>query len=290
MIDLKRLAPQFRALLTPEFLAGTAPLGPDVKTHEKEFVRPDGFDKPNIEHLIGIVEKAMEKYPGGRPRAIESDQWLAPRVHATLRLTRREAGDPTVWNYLAAVHLEHYVRWRWADEGNGKIVPERFLCGEYNKHAIARLWWGAELTRNGPDYTVTRHLFVNQDLQNSWVKTRLFRHRPTALASLRLLSTYKDGEFADSNTIRDLVKSFNMALTTTMLDAVAPSIDVDAQSVRDWCQEDVDETTMFEAMPDGPAEAPIDEAHIIAVTELLKRVVSKTKFTKRERGAAKVSV
>jgi hypothetical protein len=217
-----------------------------------------------------------------REQKEESDRWLAPRVHATLRLTRREAGDPGVWSYLAIVLLEEYVRWRWkgADES---VAAERFQCGELNKHAIARLWWGAELTRNGPDYAATQLLFVNQDLQNSWVKTKLFRHRPTAIASLRLLSTYNGGQFADSDTIRTLVKSFNMALTTTMLDAVAPSREVDAQTLREWCQEDVDETTMFEEMPSGPAEERVDEQGISAVTELLKRVVSKTRFIKRKR-------
>jgi len=127
-------------------------------------------------------------------------------------------------------------------------------------------------------------LFVNQDLQNSWVKTRLFRHRATAIASLRLLSTYNTGDFADSDTIRDLIKSFNMALTSTMLDTVAPSMNVDAQSVREWCEDDVDETTMFEEMPVGPAEQPVEEDHVQAVTELLRRVISKTRFSKRKRG------
>lgn len=285
-MKLKHLAPQFRTLLTPEFLAGTARLGADLSIHERAFVRPKGRDVPEVDHLVCIANKAMEKFHGERSSIIGSDQWLAPRVHASLRLTRREAGDPTVWNYLATVPLEAYVRWRWSDEDAMTVGAERFLCGEYNKHAIARLWWGAELTRNGSDYAATRLLFVNQDLQNSWVKTRLFRHRPTAIASLRLLSTFNEGEFADSDIIRDLVKSFNMALTTTMLDAVAPSGDVDSASLRDWCGEAVDETRWFDAEPEGPPETPVPAAHIADVTELLRRVVSKTRFQKRKRSRA----
>jgi hypothetical protein len=279
-MELKRLAPQFRTLVTPDFLKGDTPLGPALAPHIKEFHRP-GEKKPDTDHLSGIVAKAMEKF--SETKREESDRWLAPRVHATLRLTRREAGDPGIWSYLAVEVVSDYVRWRWKGT-DGAVAAERFVCGEYNKHGLARLWWGAELTRNGSDYSPTGLLFVNQDLQNSWVKTRLFRHRPTAVASLRLLSTYDDGQFADSDTIRDLVKSFNMALTTTMLDAVAPSVDVDAQSIREWCEEDVDETIMFEDMPIGPAEQSLEEEHIQAVTELLKRVISKTRFTKRKRG------
>ena len=40
---------------------------------------------------------------------------------------------------------------------------------------------------------------------------------------------------------------------------------------------------MYEEMPVGPPEAPVDEAHILAVTELLRRVISKTRFAKRKR-------
>jgi hypothetical protein len=280
MIELKRLAPQFRTLVTADFLVNKAAIDGSLATHVME---PEHQRKSDLEHLVNIVSKAIEKF--SETKRGESDQWLAPRVHATLRLTRREAGDPGVWNYVGICVLEEYVRWRWQADTNA-VAAERFVCGEYNKHAVARLWWGAELTRNGPDYMSTQLLFKNQDVQNSWVKTRLFRHRPTALASLRLLSTYNNGEFADSNTIRDLIKSFNMALTTTMLDAVAPSTDVDAQSVREWCAKPVDETTMYEDMPIGPDEPPVDEQHIEAVTDLLRRVVSKTHFTNRKHSAA----
>lgn len=30
-----------------------------------------------------------------------ADAWLAPRLHATLRLTRQEAADRRLWNHLA---------------------------------------------------------------------------------------------------------------------------------------------------------------------------------------------
>jgi alkanesulfonate monooxygenase SsuD/methylene tetrahydromethanopterin reductase-like flavin-dependent oxidoreductase (luciferase family) len=281
-MELKLLAPQFRSLMTPDFLTGKSRICQTITLHVKDFQRGFSAKKPDPEHLLNIVEKAMQKF--SENKRDESDRWLAPRVHATLRLTRREAAESGLWSYLSVEILQDYVRWRWKGDDE-TVAPERFLCGQFNKHAIARLWWGAELTRNGADYSGASLLFTNQDLQNIWVKTRLFRHRPTAIASLRLLSTFENGEFADSNTIRDLIKSFNMAITTTMLDAVAPSLDVDAATIRDWCEEDVDETTMFEEMPVGPPEQPVYEEHIEAVTELLKRVIRKTRFVKRRRSS-----
>ncbi|MEX0716592.1 MAG: DUF6339 family protein [Planctomycetaceae bacterium] len=276
--SLWRLAPQFRSEITGDFLIGRAAL--DVAKHMQPFHR--GVD---LTPLINIVDKAMLKFGAARPE--ESDQWLAPRVHATLRLTRMEAADQRVWDFLAVVTLQNYVRWRWAqpDDTNGtdKVGPERFSGREMNKHAVARLWWGAELTRNGSSYNDTSLLFVKQDIQNSWFKTRLFRHRPTAIASLRLLSQFNDGDFATDDQQRDLVKSFNIALTTTMLDAVAESPCVDSDAVREWIAVQPDETLMFDELPVGPPEEAIDEGAISAVRELLDRVVSRTRFAKRDR-------
>jgi len=82
------------------------------------------------------MTKAMQKFTDSKRE--ESDRWLAPRVHATMRLTRREAGEPGLWSYLAVQVLEDYIRWRWKG-AEGIVAPERFVCGEFNKHAVARL-------------------------------------------------------------------------------------------------------------------------------------------------------
>lgn len=60
--------------------------------------------------LRAVVAHAMRRLA---PEA--SDAWLAPRMHATVRLTRREAADLRAWHDRAAVALPDYVRWRWRD-------------------------------------------------------------------------------------------------------------------------------------------------------------------------------
>ena len=222
---LHRLNPQFRLLLSEDFLAGRTTI--DVAKYTKGLRR-----EIDVKHLVSIVDKAIDKFDSAKRE--ESDRWLAPRVHAALRLTRREAADQGIWDWLAIGPLQHYVRWRWM--GDDRVGAERFAGREFNKHSVARLWWGAELTRNGSDYSATTMLFVKQDIQNSWFKTKLFRHRPTAIASLALLSTFSNGDFAGDEQ-RDLVKSLNVALTTTMLDAVATSAAVDADAMKEWCSE-----------------------------------------------------
>jgi hypothetical protein len=107
-----------------------------------------------------------------------------------------------------------------------------------------------------------------------------------------VLSNLNNGEFATSDQIRDLVKSFNMALTTTLLDSVALDPGPDAAAVCQWCAEQVDETKWYDAEPEGPQEAEVTSESVEAVGQLLQRVISKTRFARRKRqeGAREVQL
>lgn len=268
---LRKLQPQFRGKLSEEFLKGAIAL--DVTAFE-ENADPAECD---LTPLVNTVETAMRKFSASDK--VASDQWLAPRVHAALRLTRRQASEYGIWEWLAVSLLEGYVRWRWA-KNDGNVVAERFSTSDMNRQAIARLWWGAELTRNGSDYSATPILFHTQDLQNVWSVARFFRNRPVAIAALRFLQTFNDGEFASGAQIKTLGKGFNSILTTTVLDAVAASTPVDVFAVADWQmdEESCDETKWDSDLPEGPPENKCDESDIQSVQELLDHVVRVTKF------------
>jgi len=266
---LHTLDPQARHLISEDFMTGAA--SPDWNKYIKEFDRP-----VDLEPLRRIVAAARELYdddPAG------SDAWLAPRVHATLRLTRREASDSKVWNFLTVVGMPDYVRWRWVGD-KGRL--SRFVGPEY-KQALSRLWWGAELTRNGADYSQTNTLFANQDFQNSWARLNLFHHRVASVAAATLLSTFNNGQMATSDQIRQLVKGLNMILTTTMLDAVAPSPAPDVDAIEDWINDVPDETAYLAELPVGPAESSVPPASIDAVVQLLRHTSEATSFFKRAR-------
>ena len=51
----------------------------------------------DVEPLVAMIDEAMRRF---RSSPDKSDAWLAPRVHATIRLSRREAADRRIWNYL----------------------------------------------------------------------------------------------------------------------------------------------------------------------------------------------
>ena len=93
-----------------------------------------------------LFDEAMERFADEPTKA---DAWLPPRLHATLRLTRREAADARLWNFIALRLAPDYVRWRHPPRASANNpVPQtnrsRFV-GSFHTQAISRLWWAAEM-------------------------------------------------------------------------------------------------------------------------------------------------
>jgi len=270
---LKLLEPAARSFITENFCNEDGATI-NLANYAKAFSRTI-----NLEPFQRVIEKATDRF---HTTPEKSDGWLAPRVHAALRLTRREAADKRVWDYLTVVVVPEYVRWRWKTEKG--VQATRFIGPEY-KQAVARLWWGAELTRNGEDYRYTPVLFANQDLQNSWARLDLFHHRAVAIASLKFLQTFRQGRFASSDDIRQLAQGFNMSLSTTMLDAITENPAIDDKTIMDWAKEPIDETLWDHEEPKGPMDTPVDDVSIEEMTRFLGHVVQKIAFFKRSRKA-----
>src|SRR5690349_15493395 len=89
-----------------------------------------------------LCEKLNKLMTGNWPNDGES----ATIVHSLLEITRREAAEPKLWHYCSIVICPAYVAWRWRDEG--KRVPRNRYLGSWERNAIGRLWWLAELTMN----------------------------------------------------------------------------------------------------------------------------------------------
>jgi len=262
MSILKLLGSAARSELTPAFLEGQA--GVDVKEHTKDFHR-----EVDLEPLRRILEEAKIKFDG-RP-VEDSDAWLAPRVHATLRLTRREAADMELWSYLAMIEFPEYVRWRW-----GTPAPLGRFVGSETNQALARLWWGAELTRNGSDYSAVEKAFEAQDIPNTWFRLDAFHHRPAALAALRVMDDLKGGPLPNGTQVKRtrkinmLATAFNTALSTTVLDAVVPPHGEDADAVLEWVDREVDETLMLNELPTGPDDESVSDEAVAAADKLIR--------------------
>jgi hypothetical protein len=66
-----------------------------------------------------------------------------------------------------------------------------------------------------------------------------------------------------------MAKATNVALRTLCLDALATSPPTDAEAVREWIAEEIDETTMMDELPRGPDEAPVPDTDIAIVRKFL---------------------
>jgi len=222
--------------------------------------------KIDITPIGAMIFEAMKRFD--EFQNLESDMWLGPRIHATLRLTRREAADKRIWAYLTVVAFPNYVRWRWAQENPDEPVPlDRFFGGE-SKNALARLWWTVELTRNGTDYKPAEAALRISQFYPSWLGLNFLHHRPAALAAVRFLSEFAPHGATTLQT-RVMATAANLALRTVCLDALAPSLSTDAEAVREWSTEKIDETTMIDELPKGPDETPVPEADIAVVRKFL---------------------
>ncbi|MCK1819567.1 DUF6339 family protein [Streptomyces sp. XM83C] len=227
---------------------------------------PEDDARWDVEPIRSLVEDAMFEFRDDRTRA---DAWLAPRLHATLRLTRREAADRRLWTHIALAVAPDYVAWRHlppptAQNGARRIAPERFQ-GPADRQCFSRLWWAAELFRNGADYEPVQVACGNQDLIHTVLRRDLIDHRPTAQALVRLV---RNGKVTTGREINGLSVAITAAGATLVYDVLAPDEPRDLTPLRDWIAEaQTAPPVSRHVLPEGPDEDPVPEASVDALTD-----------------------
>jgi hypothetical protein len=253
---VKTLDRSARGLVTDAFLSGATEV--DFSSRVREYPR-----RVRLESLEQIVSHAMGEFQD----PVEADRWLAPRVHASLRITRREASDRNLWAYLGLVPFGAYVRWRFPSAS-----AERYVGAE-NNHALGRLWWGAELIRNGGKYDDVVTAFRMQDIPNTWLRLDAFHHRPVAIAAVRVLGAWRGGEPATSDEVNALAKALNLELVTLGFDADVP--DPGPTSADGWIDSEPDVTGLLrEELPEGPRDNVVSDQMILDAAELLRAIAA----------------
>ncbi|GAA3914151.1 hypothetical protein GCM10022244_25010 [Streptomyces gulbargensis] len=222
---------------------------------------PEDDVRWEVEPLRELIEDAMHAFRDNRTQA---DGWLAPRLHATLRLTRREAADRRLWSHLALAVAPDYVAWRHFSASTSKINPARFK-GALDRQCFSRLWWAAEMFRNGGDYAPVEAACANQDLIHSALRRDLIDHRPTAQALVRVLGR---GVATTGREIEGLMTAVNAAGATLVYDALAPDAPPDPDVSRRWvAQAETAPAVPRHSLPEGPEEEPVPEESVTTLTD-----------------------
>lgn len=194
----------------------------------------------------------------------QSDAWMAPRIHAAIRLDRAQGADRTLWHWLAVAVASDYVDWRW---GGDKGINRDRWYGPIHKQAIARLWWGAELFRDGADYTPVERAFTRQDLINSYLHRPLVRCRSFALGIVGVL-TNETGGALPARQVNDLARVLNLCTVGRPPELQVGLQTDDLAAAAIWASTDAPVPTSWESLPLGPRAFDTTEASIHGGREL----------------------
>lgn len=215
MPDLHRYTSLEALHLPPEFLSGQEPLSTLAILHQHLSERLEPVrDLQPLQEAVSDTLHRFDQYDAS------SDAFLVVPLHRALALSRREAADRRVWAWLGVSFLPEYVAHRWApNPANGAITEERY-SGSKVRQAFARLWWAAELTRVGDDYSLTQTLFALPGIQDIYetIFGRLFCAHPAAVSAFT-----KEMIGQPQPIIRETAKQFSNVLTTMMLETLTVS-------------------------------------------------------------------
>ena len=209
--ELYRLQPDGRRLVGEAFMRGEVTV---KATDIRDFLEPlDHGGKVDLISLEEHVEKVVanhEKY------STDMDGLLAPEVHRALDVSRRVASDPALWHWLAVVRYPEFVRHRWKYRSE-EAMREKFLGAgsDLYSNAIHRLWWIAELTSRGDDYSTTNVVFSNQTMVNKVFDRWFARYQPAVQAMCDELADER------SRVIDETTRRFNHALTNVQLEGLS---------------------------------------------------------------------
>lgn len=219
-----------------------------------------------LDELLVAYRTRFAELPSVASR-VEADQWLGPRLHSALRLTRRQAADKEMWLWLAVRHHDIVVT-RWGSE-----LAEYRWHGDAYFQSLARLWWAAELYRMPGTYepavrALGRHLMVDR-----WMRRKIIRNRSAGHALLNFMVP----EGAAPRPLGDsylLAEAINVAAAGTSPEAEIRSIREDRAAYQEWRLTLQPPQTSWDDLPAATgADAPlaVDDAAGDAASALLAR-------------------
>ncbi|MCA9605792.1 MAG: hypothetical protein KC619_09365 [Myxococcales bacterium] len=206
---LRLLHPDGRRLVTPELASG-----------QIELWSREAYDAllRHAPHPVELapMDAAIDRVIAEHPRfGAAIDGALAPALHRALPLSRRDAAEPGVWRFLTVVHRPDFVRHRWENRSWSTMRTRFWRPGTRpDSNALSRLWWIAELTRDGDDYSLTERVLSRQPLATALFVRDLSSHRPFTAAFVDAFET------SQAQVIEVGARMINRRLSTTVVEGL----------------------------------------------------------------------
>jgi hypothetical protein len=265
---LYRYARAVATVLTNDAL--TASVLPDISSFQEELDTSDLDFTPDVQG--DLVERlfahSLEMYLD----RLQTDAWLAPRLHYALRVPRRVAGDSGFWTWVATRYGRDYLAHRW--EG-AKNLEWRYT-GTLTRNGISRLWWAAELTRNGPDYSVVPFSVRNATTAQFALELKYSWYRPAVIAFVRVAEGVDGQPALNSVQTKTLSTRINALTVLRPVEAIgfdprAGEEDYDA----DWFRHrPAFEEVAATDLPRGPNSGLASPEAIAALTEWFRQLAA----------------
>jgi hypothetical protein len=232
-------------------------LTPDVKANRADAVLDDykevADDAASVD--LNLISRLLEE---GLSRELERDgeldRWLAPRLHFALRVPRRVAGDPSFWSWMVMEVGRRYTWHRW--NNNGDVTLYRYN-GDFKRNALARLWWFAEMARNGPSYEEVARVLRDPSTAQYAMELRYSMYRPAVIAFGRTAANLQLGFEA----MKALSRKINAYLSLRSLEALGLA-ESDGQYDADWWNDRPTLGEVLGQMPLGPRDDTVGETVI----------------------------
>lgn len=194
---------------------GSEPPQKELQSHIKSIEVEDEDVNLDFDRLEFVINHAKVLFDVGRDeQRTAMDSNLAPVVRECLQIPPRVAAIPGFWWHTTLLRYPDFIMTRWSRDDD---LTEKFLGTQkdlYSNH-MARLWWGAHLTRNEDtgDYFATHRLFNKQRQVNYLLDSAFRRYRPAARAFAIELWDEKGTD------VDEIAKRFNDSLSTIQLES-----------------------------------------------------------------------
>lgn len=225
-MNLGRLRADAVRLVTPELASGVL-----VRPTEPAL---EGLVEPATREieLDGLREALERLMTATSPFDAAMDARAAVDVHQALQLTRREASDPGIWRFMTVVVSPEFVRHRY-ENNSWSTMRSRFwsMGTRPDSNTLFRLWWIAELSRDGADYELTRRILTRQTLTNAIFVRNLSWYAPAVRAVAETL------EHESREVIESVMLEFTRLLGTAPLEGMSHPQLVDVLgALRELCR------------------------------------------------------